>query len=46
MQSNLSLNVSLVSRSTDQTLMISQPAMTCSKLKLKTLEQGVKYVQS
>ena len=24
----------------------SQPAITCSKLKIETLEQGVKYVQS
>ena len=24
----------------------TQPAFTCSKLTLKTLEQGVKYVQS
>ena len=24
----------------------SQPAFTCSKLTIKTLEQGVKYVQS
>ena len=26
--------------------LISQPAITCSKLTIKTLEQGVKYVQS
>ena len=26
--------------------MLSQPAITCSKLAIKTLEQGVKYVQS
>ena len=25
---------------------ISQPAVTCSKLTIETLEQGVKYVQS
>ena len=25
---------------------LSQPAITCSKLTLETLEQGVKYVQS
>ena len=25
---------------------ISQPAFTCSKLTIETLEQGVKYVQS
>ena len=25
---------------------ISQPAITCSKLTIETLEQGVKYVQS
>ena len=25
---------------------ISQPAITCSKLTTETLEQGVKYVQS
>ena len=24
----------------------SQPAITCSKLTIETLEQGVKYVQS
>ena len=24
----------------------AQPAITCSKLKIETLEQGVKYVQS
>ena len=24
----------------------SQPAITCSNLKIETLEQGVKYVQS
>ena len=28
------------------TLFLSQPAITCSKLKIETLEQGVKYVQS
>ena len=27
-------------------LMITQPAITCSKLTIQTLEQGVKYVQS
>ena len=25
---------------------ISQPAFTCSKLTIETIEQGVKYVQS
>ena len=25
---------------------LSQPAITCSKFKIETLEQGVKYVQS
>ena len=25
---------------------ITQPAITCSKLTIETLEQGVKYVQS
>ena len=25
---------------------VSQPAFTCSKLAIETLEQGVKYVQS
>ena len=25
---------------------VTQPAITCSKLTIKTLEQGVKYVQS
>ena len=28
------------------TIVISQPAATCSKLTKETLEQGVKYVQS
>ena len=27
-------------------LELSQPAFTCSKLTIETLEQGVKYVQS
>ena len=27
-------------------LAVSQPAFTCSKLTIETLEQGVKYVQS
>ena len=27
-------------------IIISQPAITCSKLTIETLEQGVKYVQS
>ena len=27
-------------------VLISQPAIACSKLKIETLEQGVKYVQS
>ena len=27
-------------------LSITQPAFTCSKLTIETLEQGVKYVQS
>ena len=27
-------------------LYLSQPAITCSKLTIETLEQGVKYVQS
>ena len=26
--------------------MLSQPAFTCSKLTIKALEQGVKYVES
>ena len=26
--------------------LITQPAITCSKLAIETLEQGVKYVQS
>ena len=26
--------------------MFNQPAITCSKLTIKTLEQGMKYVQS
>ena len=28
----------------EQTAAAPQPAITCSKLKLETLEQGVKYV--
>ena len=27
-------------------IFLSQPAITCSKLTIETLEQGVKYVQS
>ena len=27
-------------------LIITQPAITCSKLTIETLEQGMKYVQS
>ena len=27
-------------------LVLTQPAFTCSKLTIETLEQGVKYVQS
>ena len=27
-------------------VVLSQPAITCSKLTMETLEQGVKYVQS
>ena len=29
-----------------QNTFASQPAITCSKLTMETLEQGVKYVQS
>ena len=29
-----------------KTKVTSQPAITCSKLTIETLEQGVKYVQS
>ena len=39
-QKNFILHVSLGSEYT------SQPAMSCSKLTIRTLEQGVKYVQS
>ena len=28
------------------TLSLSQPAITCLKLTIETLEQGVKYIQS
>ena len=28
------------------TKLLSQPAFTCSKLRLETIEQGVKFVQS
>ena len=31
---------------TDKIYIIYQPAFTCSKLTIETLEQGVKYVQS
>ena len=31
---------------TPSKIVISQPAITCSKLTIETLEQGVKYVQS
>ena len=30
----------------DNFLTLTQSAITCSKLKIETLEQGVKYVQS
>ena len=30
----------------DLSVVHSQPAITCSKLTIETLEQGVKYVQS
>ena len=30
----------------DKKLDYTQPAITCSKLTIETLEQGVKYVQS
>ena len=29
-----------------QFILLTQPAITCSKLTIETLEQGVKYVQS
>ena len=34
------------SNNCEQILVITQPAFTCSKLTIETLEQGVKYVQS
>ena len=33
-------------RKTNQTRKALQPAITCSKLTIETLEQGVKYAQS
>ena len=30
----------------NQIFITAQPAITCSKLTIETLEQGVKYVQS
>ena len=39
--------VILYPRSRKQTkLVVTQPAITCSKLTIETVEQGVKYVQS
>ena len=32
--------------SSAKTLIETQPAITCSKLTIETIEQGVKYVQS
>ena len=29
-----------------ESFILTQPAITCSKLTIKTLEQGMKYVQS
>ena len=40
---NLESTVSLTLKPHSDT---SQPAITCSKLTIETLEQGVKYVQS
>ena len=37
---------SIAKRRRHNELIISQPAFTCSKLTIETLEQGVKYVQS
>ena len=34
------------SKKCENTLLQTQPAITCSKLTIETLEQGVKYVQS
>ena len=34
------------SNPTGTTFELTQPAFTCSKLTIETLEQGVKYVQS
>ena len=36
----------ILSQDSFQVLLIAQPAITCSKLTIETLEQGVKYVQS
>ena len=48
--SNKIMNTLLKARKLDCSLvnpfMTSQPAITCSTLTIKTLEQGVKYVQS
>ena len=34
------------SKKCENTTLQTQPAITCSKLTIETLEQGVKYVQS
>ena len=38
--------VPIVTDKFDPTGTFPQPAFTCSKLKIETLEQGVKYVQN
>ena len=40
------MNKLILSIITMKKLDLSQPAITCSKLTIETLEQGVKYVQS
>ena len=39
-------NVNNISTYTFTKSQVTQPAITCSKLTIETLEQGVKYVQS
>ena len=43
---NLSFIVQIKKKNLRNIRIISQPAITCSKLTTEALEQGVKYVQS
>ena len=40
------LSFSQMNSRIDSILILTQPAISCSKLTIETLEQGVKYVQS